>query len=359
MRKTLRKKAWILSAISFIVAIAISSLLSAIIPFLGINENEYLTQFYDIRNKQNQPILDDTTTIIVTTDSMDRAYLAHLIDKLCESEASVVAVDLLFRGNKDSKSDSLLVEVLNRHAQKLVMATAEGENGSMKSFFENDCSPELTFGLTNLPDYFYAATKSDWDRPLLSEATVRKIRPDLNSERIVINFLNCDFQTISEEQFLSEPDGIELNGKIILLGGIDDDDNHKAPFLIEGKHWIKGIKIHAYAVHSLIEEKDAFHKFPWYGDISLCALLTVLFSLLYVRYVYWIHAVKNSISEKWGKLIFLTKPFAVLLAEILCYLLCYCILTSLFQITPNVLLYMISILLISGFSDAIDEFITE
>ena len=354
--KELFTKALVLSVAATAISAVLCFLMSWLLPVIGVNDYAYLTQYFkwvDTRGfelkKESDPVIIINTQEF-TGDSA-RGQIADLIDALCEADAKVIGVDIRFPSRNDANNDKLLSTLL-AHRDRLVLARAIYDDEVRGSFFDKEDS--LVFGITNLPSYTdYSPYYSPSGEELFSYKIAKTAFPEKQWDfnRFIVNYEPIHFANWSAATVLeSSPESrrSHFEGKIILLGDKDNEkDYHNTPFKIGGSEWAAGVELHAYPLYSLCEDGWAFSSLPWYWDALLSCLLTMIFSLLFTYFALLEPEWKEK-NRVLYSIYLISVPFLVLFIDIALMRLCFVTITRLHKLVPNALLFMVSIILISG-----------
>lgn len=366
LKKTIRKALLILP-LAFVSSIIIYIIFGGSLRYVGIDINNltYLQEYYDntnevksdgnIRWKYNSDIF----RIITIEDSTNRSQLANLIDIVCSCEPKVVGIDIRFKQNVDS-GNTKLKSVVHKHADRIVLAQVLDENNQiMDNLFSGD---SLCFGIANSYGFDRFPGKYITGNYDFSYEIAKKYKNDsalgIDFDQFVVNYSNTEFKFdgIGDIIDADKDDRDEyLKGKIVLIGSIDDIfDVHPIPFYIEGNKLSSGIKLHAYAINSLIKEKVPLRHLPvWsFRNIAICMIMIFLYLVVFVplRDRSCVIVEKNNV--------FFTIIRALLLLSYISIILFFCYeCTKYWNIIPNVVPFLISVFVINTFNDSLDKII--
>lgn len=231
----------------------------------------------------SQDIIDSIVLVNVGTASRER--VAELLSSINQHEPKVIAIDLQFSSEKNSRVDNKLIDALNK-CNNLVMVSVI-EHYSIQTLshdkFMLGCLPKFTTnaktGFANLiieEDQFSSIKKfSLWeyvsDSKELSFAlqvaynfdSIRAASYELNHNQFnELDFKGAfnKFKRFSLEDVIGRKvDGAAIRGKIVLIGflGPGDDDRFYAPLLNindgQGKPNIYGLEFHAQVLAQIMQ----------------------------------------------------------------------------------------------------------
>ena len=365
--KDVLKKAWWIALFSELVAIFLFYVFGDILSWFSIDRDnlQYLTQYYSIANQsETGSSQEDEDIVILDINEMGdgddfRETFAHLLDTVCAYGPRVVGIDIWFSQPRDANADDSLRAAVRRNADKLVLATATSDGLTLfPSILDGEAG--LDFGTINLAAYTSYSPSMDVggvDVPLFSWAVARKAGADLPTDldRFLVDYSTVDFQPLAAELFLQGTDAERLEnvaGKVVLLGDtIDPKDYHETPFPVVGQKMTEGVLLHAYAIRSLLDRDHAFRKTGTLADLLICLAMTFLFAIAFVCFVNWTEQFRD--RRTLYACLLVSRPLLLILANILVWFLALHGLTLPLRLVPNVVLYMLSVLLINTFNDAI------
>lgn len=263
--------------------------------------------------------------VIVNIEHADRKKIATALNRVEETEARVIGLDVLFDGPSDSTSDSILAYAI-RNNEKLVVSnnfSEEGESKMLANYFdpENRKSGFVNFigedagviryfsPFERIPDAVY---------PSFSSAIVKEADPEkytiLANRKNDIEIIN--YSRDLEQYFIVTIDDVienkvskELfNDKIVLMGYIrespfDIEDCHFTPlnekFMGKSLPDMNGVLIHANIISMLLNEKY-ISKLPQWVNILVALLSTWFFMSLFIKYYLskslWFHLITKLIQ---------------------------------------------------------------
>ena len=356
-------KALYVTLLAVFISIILYYPLNALLPRLGIDNNNsfYIEHYYNYINKSATKTTQQKLITVINTQHFDensaRDKIADLIGAICESNPLAVGIDILFSTAKDSVIDSKLKKSIYQHSDKIVLAKARQGNTLLPSIFDND---SLNFGLINLPDYYTYKPQTEVNGEILdyfSYKIFKLTKPNqaINFKRFIVNYSQISFNSINGTAFLNASKEVQkgfIDGKIVLLGDTNNaKDYHPTPFLIQGQEWNQGIFLHAYAIQSLLDRTTAFRTLSPWLNLCICFFFCYLFTLSFVLLFDDNTIEKCPFLKKHKPTYLLLCPFFLILLDQLIFIICFRLLTLPKRIIPDVVLYMISVLLIKTFND--------
>jgi CHASE2 domain-containing sensor protein len=272
----------------------------------------------------------DNRIVIVNIGNADREGLAMMIDKASHMNPKVMALDVLFFGEKDPYQDSLLSEVFKRNknlivAQRLVLSGPDGDTIVTDGDYINTAS---TYAYVNLfadslsSIRYYEPFEKDYKKKLYKSfssaivqaydsAAYKELRKKGNSKTF-INYSRSliQYQPVQwEDLMMDNIDSSVLSGKIVLFGylgtetdGIADKDDLSDKFFtpMNPRYYGKsvpdmhGILIHANII-SMVLDDNYVKKLPLWANLLIAVLICWLFMSFFIRYYLeshiWFHLV--------------------------------------------------------------------
>jgi CHASE2 domain-containing sensor protein len=266
----------------------------------------------------------DKKVVIVNIGQADREGLAMMIDKAGTMKPKVMALDVLFFGEKDPVQDSLLNEVFKRNknliaAHQLLMSGPDGDTIKTTGDYFKTASQYafvnlFTDSLSSVR--YYEPFEKDYKKKLyksFSSAIIeaydstayKKLRKKGNSKTL-INYSRHvgQYLVINWEDLMAENvDSSALKGKIVLFGYLspnkdDISDKFFTPmnprFYGKSVPDMNGIVIHANVI-SMVLEDNYVKKLPSWAGLLIAIVVCWLHMSFFVRYYLeshiWFHLV--------------------------------------------------------------------
>ena len=266
----------------------------------------------------------DKKVVIVNIGQADREGLAMMIDKVGSMKPKVMALDVLFFGEKDPVQDSLLNEVFKRNknliaAHQLLMSGPDGDTIKTTGDYFKTASQYafvnlFTDSLSSVR--YYEPFEKDYKKKLyksFSSAIIeaydstayKKLRKKGNSKTL-INYSRHvgQYLVINWEDLMAENvDSSALKGKIVLFGYLspnkdDISDKFFTPmnprFYGKSVPDMNGIVIHANVI-SMVLEDNYVKKLPSWAGLLIAIVVCWLHMSFFVRYYLeshiWFHLV--------------------------------------------------------------------
>lgn len=266
----------------------------------------------------------DDRIVIVNIGQADREGLALMIDKAGAMNPKIMALDVLFYGEKDPQQDSLLSEVFKRNknliaAHQLLLSGPEGDTivtaGDYIKTASNYAFVNLfTDSLSSVR--YYEPFEKDHNKKLYKSftsaivqaydsAAYKELRKKGNSKTL-INYSRSliQYQVVPWEALMT--DNVEssiLSGKIVLFGYISsnkDDISDKFFTPMNPRYYGKsvpdmnGIVIHA-NILSMVLDDNYVKKLPSWVNLLIAVLVCWLFMSFFIRYYLeshiWFHLI--------------------------------------------------------------------
>lgn len=366
-QKSLVVKSIIVAVFSVAVSCLLYYPLGALLPYLGIDNNNsfYINKYYNSINKSlTETKGQDIITVINTQhfeESSAREKIADVIEVVCKNNPLAIGVDIRFSSKKDSASDAKLQNAIIRNSDKIVLAQAYRGNTLLPSYINSD---SLIYGITNLPDYYsYSPQKiiNGKSYPLFSYQVLQIANPtlDIDYTHFIVNYSSMSFNPVNADDLMAASEDLQrffVDNKVVLIGDTENPkDYHFSPFLIQGQEWTQGIFLHAYAIHSLLDKGNALHTLPRWINFVISFLLCFIFSMLFVLTFDRKTIDKCQFIKRHYPLYSLARPIFLLVADALIYFFFFNLITKPLGIIPDIVLYMISVLLINTFNDFVSD----
>ena len=235
------------TSITFGISVAIYFFISFLLVFLKVDSSNFafLVSYYNKFNISKTNAYTPESILIVNTNNISenlfRKQVADLIDSICSHEPLCVGVDIAFPHPKDSFTDSLLSDVINKNSKRLVLAQSIDGDFLSQTIIDNK-DGNLIYGLTNLPSFAKYQQSYEFNGilyPLFSYkifSCINETKKEI-SDKLLINYTSLNFNQKAADFFLKDQapllkDNL-LRGKIVLIGDTKDSrDMHHVPFLI-------------------------------------------------------------------------------------------------------------------------------
>ena len=370
----------ILTAVSVILSCLLYSYAQKWLPSLGIDSDNslYVNYIYNRLNKDvnrfNSADPSDNqrdTIVIIQTDGIvgsdARKNMANLISSICESEPKCLGIDIRFKYSMDSISDALLIKSIYDNRNKIVVAQTVHQNEIVPSILSLD---SVSYGMSRLSKvarYDTCLMHKNENHPSFTYQIYKKVKnerlSDIDFNVFKVNYTSRYFTVITAEQFLDSDEESrkeDVGNKVVLMGDLESPlDFHYVPFLIEGQNGLPGVRLHAYALNSLLNPQDSYESMPLWLTIIFCVILSFFFSSIFLFLNNPVNfKIKNINKYKWLYL-FIKPLITFFIANIIIFVVCYCFITKPFFVIPDIVLFMIVVLLINTFSDLISYFLFE
>ena len=363
IRRSSILKALCVSSLAVLFALVLYYPLGSLLPYIGVDRNNsfYINKYYSRINKSKVDAVNQEAITVINTQSFNdndaRSSIADLLCAVCKNNPLAVGVDIRFTSRRDSINDEKLINTIRRFSHQIVLAQASHGGEILPSILPED---SLIFGITNLPDYYSFipfTSVNGISKPLFSYqlSTVAGAEDNQKLDHFLVNYASRSFNSINATKFLAASVDIQQDlvcGKVVIIGDIDNaKDYHYSPFPIQGDNWSPGVLLHAYATYSLLVRKDSLKTWPLWANFLLCFLLCSIFAYVFVSLFDKLTYGKSALIERHYTIFTLIRPVSLLLIDGAIYFVCLYLLTLPFGIIPDVVLYMISVLLINFFND--------
>lgn len=271
-----------------------------------LKDFSFLDTYY--AEKLNQAKAIDTNIVLVNIGHEKRPKLLSALQKLTESKAKVIGLDVILKRFEETSVDTLLAETINH--KKVVSASIVEPNGAKitnHSFFihegtegfvnfnfdtQNTVIREFNgiFNTENGQHYSFALALA---KKFLDDNKTSILEKKTRQPRVINYSGNIDsYVHLSVDELLSlENNNMLLEGKIVLMGYLgsptanifDVEDKHFTPLnkIAAGKSPpdMYGLVVHANILSMLIDDNFMYKvsKF-WYGFIMfLCSLFASIY----------------------------------------------------------------------------------
>ena len=247
--------------------------LSFLSPVAQVMRNFSLTDiYYHILKDTGSSEPSHVITIVDMTDIMDRDALASVIEDIEECRPKVLAVDMLFSGERDdSIGNAHLIRVAQQYpnivySYKLgdYVDDSVGYTSEQHSFFTDEVS--VKEGFTNFERTLYGAMKRSVSVRRRVNGEVRNslalqvadIYADGKLEKVEaddyhINFCPRTYHVIPADSILQHRQWVE--NRIVLFGAMHEQiDTHTTPL---GD--IPGVELIAYSIQTMLEQAEVRH----------------------------------------------------------------------------------------------------
>lgn len=274
--------------------------LSFLSPVAQVMRNFSLTDiYYHILKDTGSSEPSHVITIVDMTDIMDRDALASVIEDIEECRPKVLAVDMLFSGERDdSIGNAHLIRVAQQYpnivySYKLgdYVDDSVGYTSEQHSFFTDEVS--VKEGFTNFERTLYGAMKRSVSVCRRVNGEVRNslalqvadIYADGKLEKVEaddyhINFCPRTYHVIPADSILQHRQWVE--NRIVLFGAMHEQiDTHTTPL---GD--IPGVELIAYSIQTMLEQAEVRHPSVLFTIVFsfVVVLVTYLLRLAYMRW---------------------------------------------------------------------------
>ena len=274
--------------------------LSFLSPVAQVMRNFSLTDiYYHILKDTGSSEPSHVITIVDMTDIMDRDALASVIEDIEECRPKVLAVDMLFSGERDdSIGNAHLIRVAQQYpnivySYKLgdYVDDSVGYTSEQHSFFTDEVS--VKEGFTNFERTLYGAMKRSVSVRRRVNGEVRNslalqvadIYADGKLEKVEaddyhINFCPRTYHVIPADSILQHRQWVE--NRIVLFGAMHEQiDTHTTPL---GD--IPGVELIAYSIQTMLEQAEVRHPSVLFTIVFsfVVVLVTYLLRLAYMRW---------------------------------------------------------------------------
>ncbi len=274
--------------------------LSFLSPVAQVMRNFSLTDiYYHILKDTGSSEPSHVITIVDMTDIMDRDALASVIEDIEECRPKVLAVDMLFSGERDdSIGNAHLIRVAQQYpnivySYKLgdYVDDSVGYTSEQHSFFTDEVS--VKEGFTNFERTLYGAMKRSVSVRRRVNGEVRNslalqvadIYADGKLEKVEaddyhINFCPRTYHVIPADSILQHRQWLE--NRIVLFGAMHEQiDTHTTPL---GD--IPGVELIAYSIQTMLEQAEVRHPSVLFTIVFsfVVVLVTYLLRLAYMRW---------------------------------------------------------------------------
>lgn len=274
--------------------------LSFLSPVAQVMRNFSLTDiYYHILKDTGSSEPSHVITIVDMTDIMDRDALASVIEDIEECSPKVLAVDMLFSGERDdSIGNAHLIRVAQQYpnivySYKLgdYVDDSVGYTSELHSFFTDEVS--VKEGFTNFERTLYGAMKRSVSVRRRVNGEVRNslalqvadIYADGKLEKVEaddyhINFCPRTYHVIPADSILQHRQWLE--NRIVLFGAMHEQiDTHTTPL---GD--IPGVELIAYSIQTMLEQAEVRHPSVLFTIVFsfVVVLVTYLLRLAYMRW---------------------------------------------------------------------------
>lgn len=263
--------------------------------FFSSNKSGKIEQFdiyTDLIKRSDNIAYDSKIAIVTIPDKAGRAELAKTLNLLAECQPAAIAMDIYLNGEKDFKTDSMLIDAIKKNDNLILPCFTDknvdtipylvkpGMFGTGSGFVNLDSRGEENAIIrTFIPHH---VNDGDTVRCLALEA-VKRVYPEKisklderKSSHEYINYMHyLSCYSYTEIPYLKN----ELKDKIIVLGVETAEDVHHTP--IDSK--LSGLKVHAYAASTVLLEDYISCPPEWLTTI-VTLLILALFAYLQVIY---------------------------------------------------------------------------
>lgn len=263
--------------------------------FFSSNKSGKIEQFdiyTDLIKRSDDIAYDNKIAIVTIPNKAGRAELAKTLNMLAECKPAAIAMDIYLKGQKDTETDSILIEAIKRN-HNLILPCFTDKNQDTVPYLIKPGTLGTGQGFVNLDNQGeenaiirtfipYHINGQDTMRCLALEA-VRRVYPEKihtldarNSNHEFINYMRyISCYNYTEIPYFKD----ELEDKIVILGMETAEDTHHTP--IDSK--LSGLKVHAYAASTVLME-DYIERPPVWFTTIITFFIIALFSYLQVIY---------------------------------------------------------------------------
>lgn len=292
---------------------------------LGLKDFDFNDLYYSKLGKSAQKDKNfDNRIVIVNIEQADREGMSLLVDKVGSLNPKVMALDVVFYGEKDFYKDSLLKETFARNknlvaAAHLILSGKDGDTITTTGNYINTASSYAYVNLFN--DSFgtvrnYYPFVKDYNKKMyksfssaIVEAYDKKAFEKLEKKgdhKIAINYggsVSRYMQYSFGQVMNGEVDDSAFVGKIILFGYLNPDRNDitdkfftpmNARFYGKSVPDMNGIIVHANII-SMALDNSYIKKLPLWLNLLIAVLVCWLHMSFFIRYYLeshiWFHLV--------------------------------------------------------------------
>ena len=308
MSKKGKRKSFLIQLLKGIAVVGFSFIIVWVYAQLALNLSflnpisEVIADF-SITDKyyQMMPERENRSVVIVDMGSLyNRGDIAMVLESIEACQPAVVAVDCVFKGEKDDTLSDNAIRRIAASYDNMVFsyeltdeqADGSGYSRSTHSFFADSIS--VHEGVANMQRAnLYTGIKRDLKLCWLNngEKCLSLVGEVMNlyagyevitaeNDEVNINFAPTNFIVLDPAEIQQSRDLIE--GRIVLFGSMTDElDMHYTPL---GK--MPGVKLLAYATQTLLEHKQI--KTPgWFLHGLISLIFVMLTNLLQLTYLRW------------------------------------------------------------------------
>lgn len=345
--------------------------------FTGFDEHFYMKFFYDIHNKNTKAAMESPDILVVDIgDIQTRSGIADLIEKIAECKPAVIGLDVFMKSNPDMKddADSLILKAIAGAGCPVVSPCIYDEiNEEWQYPFYYEVLDTVNFRYASPVAFDVNEEYTGVDPRSPRRASALELAEIFSSvsgcrlekwKRRSINYRNKEFFPLNG---LDQMNPELIAGKIVLLGDCRSfNDIRTLPFKVMGNNRLPSVVNIAYTVNSLLSSRE-YCRNNGYGfvrriynrpfrvctfpiNFALSYLLCFVFSLLVFSMNGIVPNGKRSRKVTWLALSFIIAVGV----KFLLILLCIKLLTAIFLVVPNILLYVTALLFVDSAIRAVD-----
>lgn len=300
-------QATIVTMMSLILATTALHELSSLLDFKpAVQGNDF--QISDVYNnvansRAVQTLSDDVT--IIALDGCNRNDIATVITVVDSLRPAAVGLDVLFYW--EYEGDEYLIDAI-KNCRNIVLPVEVNENAdSLRGSYFYDRLNKAHFGAINLDSYSLSqSVRSFWPTLHTGSSTINSFSSEIvsianptsfnalksrNRESETISYPSVEFPVIGYSDIL---DSIslytdEINGKIVLMGDLNDgSDYHVTPVDVG----TPGVKIHAYIIDTILNNKYISSTPVW-----LSWLIAFIVCFIFVAISFFISDVSSNLGN--------------------------------------------------------------
>lgn len=366
-------KALLSSALALFSAFLLLKLLGAGFSGVlsGFDEHFYMQFFYDIHNREAKSVRESPDiTVIDISDIQTRSGLADLIDSVIRYQPAVIGLDVFMRENPDVKddADNRVIRSLSKAGCAVVSPCIYDEiSGSWQYPFYKDVLDSANFLYASPVAFDVNEEYSGTDPRADCSTSAYEIARVFSSvsgcdlvdwNRRSINYRNKDFFPLDGKDIL---DRSLIEGKIVLIGDCHSfNDIRTLPFKVMASNRLPSVINIAYTLNSLISSKQYCDK-QGYGFVrrmyncpfvrcssAISLALSYFLCFLFALAFFSLGGYGVTGSRRKGVAAILMTFILSVGMKFLMILACIELLTSVFLVVPDILLYVTSMLFVDS-----------
>ncbi len=283
--------------------------------------------FAQISHPETNP--PDTNIVIVNIEGISKFKLAKLIDMMNQYKPKVIGIDKIFKEDKNSSADSVLISSLSKTKNLVLACKLRFKTNSLRNFTIRSSPPEYTHlfkqGFNNIVisgrqnystvrDFLPGIEDKNgmmYSFPLLIAKSANPVAAEnfikRNNKIETINWSDYKrFISVDYVDVFIQPDLLaDLSNKIVLLGDYDPrDDPEKYPFVLRDKYFtplnpnfmgrtypdMYDINIQASIISMILQGKFLYTVPAWLDFLLsyvLCFVIILVFLLIKAKIDTW------------------------------------------------------------------------